>query len=130
MPPVRKDEFWKRFHFGADRNPLLRLFFPYKKPCRSCHTAIGRLPKRIRRLEEGGEAHEDFWGLLAVEDISFLRIALYHSVILAGPFIFWFLWLFCLGHTGDLQNAAVPFSVMISLLSFLWFPLVHERGRR
>jgi hypothetical protein len=60
-------------------------------------------------LEEEGNAWELFWGLHAVERISVLKTAAYHLIVLLPSFIFWFLWLFDWGRSGDLQNGSVLF---------------------
>jgi hypothetical protein len=47
-------------------------------------------------------------------------------LILLPPLIFWFLWLFQWGHSGDLQNASVPFLSALGLISLFWFPLINK----
>lgn len=129
MPPISQHEFWKRFYFGQPCRLFCRLtrrFHKCKKTCRPCCDAVDRVPKKIWPLEEGGDAREYFWGMLAVEKVSFPVVACYHSIFLIGPFAFWFLWLFYWNHHGDLQNASVPLAAVMGLLSLLWFPLMHN----
>jgi len=75
------------------------------------------------RVEEKGPARDFFWGIIAKERISFFTVAFYHIIVLLPPFVFWFSWLFLWGHSGDLQNASVPFLSALGLLSLFWFPI-------
>jgi hypothetical protein len=77
-------------------------------------------------MEEEGDAREILWGIHGVERLSFLMVAMYHIFILFPPLIFGFLWLFYWGHSGDLQNASVPFLSALGLISLFWFPLPHK----
>jgi hypothetical protein len=80
-------------------------------------------------LEEEGNAWEFFWGLNAVESISALKTAVYHLIVLLPSIIFWFLWLFDWGHSGDLQNGSVLFLCSLGLMStvWFWFPLLNKQ---
>jgi hypothetical protein len=104
-------------------------FIPCRKKCGRYpgrKGALDRIPKRNRWLDVGGQEREFFWGLLATEQVSALRVFWYHVLILSGPFAFWWLWLFLWGHSGDLQNASLPFSTVCVLLSMFWLPLLHK----
>lgn len=97
-----------------------------RKPCRIKNDALEKIPKRDREVIEEGDAREEFWGLLVVEEIQFLRVFAYHVTFIAGPFVFWALWLTVMGHPGDLQGASVPFTVALGLMSLFWFPFWHR----
>ena len=86
------------------------------------------MPKRLWPLEIGGNARETFWGLYVVENISFLRVAVFHAVVIVPAVVFWFLWLFYWGHGGDLQNASVPFLCALGVVSLFWYPLYGGRA--
>lgn len=88
---------------------------------------LHRIPKRRIPLDFDRREREYFWGLLAVQRISNCRVILYHILILTGPFIFWWLWIFYRSNPDDLQNASVPFSTISVLLSLFWFPLLQRR---
>jgi hypothetical protein len=45
-------------------------------------------------------------------------VAFYHILILALPFGFWGWWQAT--HPGDLQNASVPVTVVLTMLSLFW----------
>jgi hypothetical protein len=130
LPPVSEHEFRRRFYTCHKRCltakvPFSRFLFFHRcrKPCRPLHDALDRIPKKVWRVEEEGDAREFFWGIHGVERISFCMVAFYHLVILLPPLVFWFLWLFWWGHSGDLQNASVPFLSALGLISLFWFPL-------
>lgn len=133
IPPVSPHEFRRRYYACHKRcsttsgNILCILGIRQcRRPCKRSQEALGRIPKRIWVLEEGGDARETFWGLHAREEISFFRVATYHFLILLPPFVFWFLWLFWWGHSGDLQNASVPFMGALGVISLFWFPLIQR----
>lgn len=129
QPPVSSHEFYRRFYacYGrciGSKTPLLRSFHRCRRPCRHSQEAVERIPKKKWRVEEKGFARDFFWGIFAVEKLSFFMVALYHIIILLPPLAFWFLWLFFWGHSGDLQNASVPFLSALGLLSLFWFPIL------
>ena len=121
MPPISRHEFKKRFYwcYGRCLPALFGLCNPFhkcKKRCRTCPDAVDRIPKRILPLETGGDAREEFWGLYVEEVISAMRVVVYVILILVTPFVFWLLWLFYWDHSGDLQNASVPFICALALV--------------
>jgi hypothetical protein len=81
-------------------------------------TALERIPKRKYAFEVTGDKREFAWGLEAKYSISFLRMVIYHLLILGGTFAFWTWWQ--LGHPDDLQNASTPFATVAVLLSLFW----------
>ena len=124
MPPITPHEFRRRYYScrrncPVSRSPFLWYFHRCKKPCRLGVDAVDRIPKRTSRLELDGDARSYFWGLYAIECISFFKVAVYHSIIIIPSFIFMFLWLFCWDHSGDLQDASVPFLCGLALLPLL-----------
>jgi hypothetical protein len=58
------------------------------------------------------------WGLEARHEISSIYVAFYHLLILALPFSFWGWWQTT--HPGDLQNASVPVTVVLAMISLFW----------
>lgn len=86
---------------------------------------LERLPKRRRKWDiDRDEEKEEAWGLNAVFAVSFYKVALYHMLILAGPVVFWGLWL--KKWPADWQNASVPFFAVVVLLSLFWLPFAHN----
>jgi hypothetical protein len=90
VPPIGLHEFRMRFyecftggeshwHWGR----------PCRRQCRKKKDALEKIPKRDREVIEGGDGREAFWGLLAVEEIQFLRVVVYCVLSLAGPCAFW-----------------------------------------
>ncbi len=89
------------------------------------HQVLDRLPKRVRKWEiDQYDEKEEVWGLNAVFAVSFYRVMLYHVLILAGPVLFWGLWL--KQWPTDWQNASVPFFAVVVLLSLFWLPFAHN----
>lgn len=128
MPPITEHEFRRRFYACYNRCSMSKIIFlsafhRYNRVCRQSQV-LSRIPKKTWRLEANGDSREIFWGILAIEEISFLVVSIYHFLILVPGFIFWFLWLFFWDHGGDLQNASVPFLALLACLPLFWFPLI------
>jgi hypothetical protein len=86
--------------------------------------ALTKIPKRDRRVIEDGNGREIFWGLYAVEVVSFATVVMYHTIILVGPFVFWALWI--AKKPKDLQNASVPVLTVLGMLSLFWVILMYK----
>jgi hypothetical protein len=129
MPPISSRAFRHWFYTCRRRSFFCYFHKCQRRPCRGSREALDRIPKRIWRLEEEGNAWEFFWGLHTVERISTLKTAVYHLIVLLPSFIFWFLWLFDWGHSGDLQNGSVLFLCSLGLMStfWSWFPLLRKQ---
>lgn len=83
------------------------------------------MPKRDRLVDDEAEFGEDqdvevFWGLVAREQRSALRVAMYMLLGLGPSLWFMFQWLFGWGHDGDLQDATVPLMFSATMLGILW----------
>lgn len=108
-PPITPHEFRVRFY---------RL----RNTC-GCKEALARIPKRVERfqvnLHVGGPEH--MWGLQAELRTSALRVVVWQVVITAGGWVFMGWWLS--RHSGDLQNAVVPVTLIVSVFMLLWLPL-------
>lgn len=77
---------------------------------------LKRIPRRNRCFEK--DATSPIWGLEAVFAVSFAYVFVYHCVMVAGPFAFFWWWLQV--HPNDLQNASIPGA--LSLLERCWNP--------
>ena len=119
MPPIDAHEYNRRFHACYTPRGSLHWFHRCRRPC-SSRELLHRFSKRDSKLEEGGNAREEFWGIYARERLSFLRISVYNVVCLMPCVAFFFFWLFGLRHVGDLQNAAVPVGISLSGLTMFW----------
>lgn len=86
--------------------------------CSNRKDYLEKIPKRDHEIEEDDDEPETFWGLLAMEEIQFIRIALYTMLILVGPLAFWVFWMKS-GHSADLQDATVPLMVAFSSIALL-----------
>lgn len=83
------------------------------------------LPKRDTPVNSTGQfakgdKFEVFWGLVARERRSTARVMLYTFASLVPSLVFAFGWMFAWDHSGDLQNASVPFTITCSMLGLLW----------
>lgn len=126
-PPVLPKVFNKHFYGcrkGCIRSQLdvLRLFHECQGHNRCGRFKIlNRLPKRLRKWDSDQDQENDqAWGLHAVFGVSFLRVMLYHTLMLAGPMVFWGLWL--RRWPRDWQNASIPLFGVVMLLSLFWLP--------
>jgi hypothetical protein len=128
MPPISEHEFNRKFYncYRGSKRHRHFLGITCRKTCRPANDALDRIPKRDRQVIIEGDKREIFWGLLAREAVSFRRVVVYHVIFLSAPFVFWVLWLLKWGHSGDWQNASVPFLAALGLLSLFWFPLMHK----
>lgn len=82
----------------------------------SGHTFLARVPKRTKSFME--DQTSPIWGLEAVFAVSFAYVLFYHCLMVVGPLAFWGWWLSV--HPDDLQNASIPFTVVIGALSLFW----------
>ncbi|MCJ1388309.1 hypothetical protein MMC18_001155 [Xylographa bjoerkii] len=124
-PPISPHEFRSRFSNSRKRRSSSKASISHyihhcKIPCRPSQEAVARIPKKVFPLEEEGHGHEYFWGIHAVERISFLVVMIYHTLLLLPPLVFWFLWLFAWVHEGDIQNAAIPFMAAVTMMAVVW----------
>ncbi|KAF2998955.1 hypothetical protein E8E13_006894 [Curvularia kusanoi] len=117
-PPIRRHEFAMRL--DACNKPCRLSFFHECMPELNTVSTIACIPKRLTQYEvESGDRQDCFaWGLEAKHEISVARVFIYHVLVLAFPFGFWAWWQ--TKHPDDLQNASVPATVALALLSLFW----------
>lgn len=63
-------------------------------------------------MNEAEPGEEPYWGLLAVEDISFMRVMVYHLLALLGPVVFWGIWQS--RNPDDIQDSSAPLVVALT----------------
>jgi hypothetical protein len=118
------------------RNPLIDRheadhFLSCDSPCRwnifhECvpelinRKTIERIPRKLKKFDVQNvqSPESEAWGLKARHEVSAAYVAFYHILILIPPFIFWGWWQS--RHPNDLQNASIPATVAIGLLSLFW----------
>ncbi|KAL6834007.1 hypothetical protein J3E69DRAFT_325707 [Trichoderma sp. SZMC 28015] len=113
-PPISPHHFQTLFY--ACPSPCT---WPFPHDCIPliANTAnLARIPKRTREFEK--DQSSPIWGFETVFAVSFSYVLAYHVVMVAGPLIFWGLWMKF--HPDDLQNASVPITVVIGALSLFW----------
>ncbi|GAB7333727.1 hypothetical protein MBLNU13_g05263t2 [Cladosporium sp. NU13] len=79
--------------------------------------AFDAAPKRVVELDMQNGRREIFYGLYAKEARSALRVAIHMSICCFPGVIFFFLWLYQWGHGADLQGAAVPVQLSLTLVA-------------
>ncbi|KAL7911036.1 hypothetical protein GGI35DRAFT_332667 [Trichoderma velutinum] len=113
-PPISPHHFQTLFY--ACRSPCTWPFPHDCIPLIANTVNLARIPKRTREFER--DQSSPIWGFETVFAVSFSYVLAYHLVMVAGPFIFWGVWLKF--HPDDLQNASVPITVVIGGLSLFW----------
>ncbi|KAL4933233.1 uncharacterized protein BDV17DRAFT_105288 [Aspergillus undulatus] len=121
VPPISEHEFYCRFYSCYKTNTWsVHLFHSCRKATGQSCGALDLLPKKKIRLEENGDTRQIFWGIYAQEIVCFRWVVVYNVACLLPTVVFLFLWMFPLGYRGDLQNAAVPLTAMIGMLTLFW----------
>lgn len=137
--PITKHMFRHYFYGCYDGGALLhrlhargrRLLLPLAAPCRVRSPPaelLDHLPKRDRRVLAAAAAPrphgrvEACYGLAARERRSLARVAAYLCLAVAPALWFALAWLLRRGGGGggDLQDATVPMTLVLSALSVLW----------
>jgi hypothetical protein len=128
-PPVSQHEFSVHFNACGDscswalsKNyvPILGSILHDCLPRQNTKRAIKRIPKKKSPFDTSSTDDEKAyaWGLEARHEISAAYVASYHLLILTFPFGFWGWWQAT--HPGDLQNASIPVTVVLTMLSLFW----------
>lgn len=91
--------------------------------------ALPLIPQRLRRFQLSTHVRrEDLWGLNVEYRICLKVVVMWHFFITAGGWIFVGWWLG--DHPGDLQNAAVPISLILGTLVLFWTSLDKRFSQR
>lgn len=132
--PITKHMFNDLFYSCYDRDNLRHHFIhKFLSSCDVIETLpqdlLDNMPKRDREVVTGAQFSrvEHFWGIVAREQRSALRVVVYMLLSLMPTIWFLFMWLFVWGHEGDLQNATVPVTISIATLSMVWI-VVYSGG--
>ncbi|KAF7510257.1 hypothetical protein GJ744_006953 [Endocarpon pusillum] len=108
IPPLTVQEWRKRF-YGCIKT-------------QGRNDALQRIPKRNCRFELSTFVSREYmWGLHAHCQPSAAMVFLWTFLIILGGLCFAGWWLKY--HHGDLQNAAVPVTLLIGAMTLLWLPL-------
>lgn len=125
-PPITKHEFNKRYYNICD-NPSTWHRHKCLRYCTTGGHALALLPKRLHPLERGYDKREVFWGIFAQERRAFIWVLAYFLLLLAFSIVFFFLWLTVMGHSGDLQGASVPITLVIGLFGCFFTYIYSDR---
>jgi hypothetical protein len=93
--------------------------------CRAnAKSALERLPKRKFKVDENDDELDIFIGIYSREKISARHFIGWFLFFCSPTVLFALIYLFSLGHYGDLQNAFVLMGVTIPLLTILFSPFL------
>lgn len=128
MPPISEHEFYTRFYLFNPSKLLHRHPFHRYSNCKCnkvkrkghCGEILELLPKKLSQLDESSEQREFFWGIYAREVVCLWWVLFYNMLCMLPLMWFFFMWLFPWGHASDLQDASVPITMMIGMLSVFW----------
>ncbi|KAK2037002.1 hypothetical protein LZ31DRAFT_600847 [Colletotrichum somersetense] len=122
IPPVTPHEFYRRFYACRRARPALHFYHQ----CRRLGDGHSRdvldfFPKKRSELEEGSDDRRVFWGIIYAREAIALRWVVCYNSACALPLLvfFFFLWVSQEG-PGKIQNASVPISMMLAMLSVFW----------
>lgn len=113
-PPISPHEFEDRFYGRAGIRSCLE-----GHPCNTERDAVDRIPQRKESLDSHERQRYEFWGLIAREKKSALRLVIYVFFSSVPGLIFFFLWLFQ-WHHENLQDASVLLMISFTLLGLVY----------
>lgn len=117
IPPVGPHEFEYNLHPYCGSGCKFSAFHDCVEPP-SGDSLLSRIPKRRGYLMFGTDSIKTAWGIQARHKLHALIVCIYHLLIIAGPFVFWGWWQS--SSPGDFQNASIPLTVVLGLLSLFW----------
>lgn len=131
--PVTRHVFRHYFYGCYDSDSLSHRFhtcLPIAPTCRIRNPAaelLEHFPKRDRPVANAAYSDkvEVCYGIVARECRSFFRVMVYLCVIMAPTVWFVFSWLFMWGDRGDLQDATIPMTLVLTMLALL-VAVVHS----
>lgn len=134
-PPISPHQFYELFYgcydsesFNHRLHNVLSTVVPTVPTCDVLDNISDEfllcLPKRDTSVNAAaqfarGDKFEVFWGLVVRERRSTVRIIMYTLASLVPSLVFAFEWMFDWNHFGDLQNAAVPFTITCTIWGLL-----------
>lgn len=114
--PISEEQFRDRFYDCHDCRPgtwhFSGLCLSRTQHCKDNDLLLAKVPKRDSDMNEAEPGEEPYWGLLAVEDISFMRVMVYHLLALLGPVVFWGIWQS--RNPDDIQDSSAPLVVALT----------------
>lgn len=113
-PPISKHEFYDRFH---QRVTSEKCMAAHGGMC-SNHDAVDRIPQKKGLDDIITNSRPQFWGIVAREQRSGVRMLIYFVVSSLSGLAFFFSWLFIL-EKDSLQDAATLLLTFFNLLGLL-----------
>lgn len=117
--PISPDEFRQHYYYQVCPSLLSWERWHRRRTGLSLveREAFDTAPKRVVKLDMQNGRREKFYGLYAKEARCALRVAIHMAVCCLPGVIFFFLWLYQWGHSADLQGAAVPVQLSLTLVA-------------
>ena len=118
MPPISRHEFNLALNACTDQCVWSLIH--------DCYTigneteAVARIPKKksLFGIESNDLTIKFAWGIQTRYSISFFHVVIYHVLMLLMPFGVWIWWQH--KHNGDMQNASMPFTIVLTQPSLFW----------
>lgn len=114
-PPISRHEFYDRFYRRVESEPCI---VTHSDVCRECD-AVDRIPQKKHLDDLTTNTRPQFWGIIAREKKSGLRMLIYIFVSCIPGLIFFFVWLFGLKN-DSLQDGSVLLMTSFTLLGILY----------
>ncbi|KAI8652845.1 Cytochrome b5 heme-binding domain-containing protein [Fusarium keratoplasticum] len=114
-PPISKHEFYDRSYQRVAHERLMATHGSLYND----HDAVDRIPQKEGLDDIGTRGRQQFWGIIAREKKSGLRMLIYILVSSLPGLIFLFLWLFVLDQDG-LQDASTLLILSFTLLGVVY----------
>jgi hypothetical protein len=90
-------------------------------------SAVQRIPKRNMRVVLEDAKRDEFYGLYAREGVCFVHFALWFALCNVPTAIFGFVWMFRLGHPGDIPGGFHMLAISTSLTAtFFGSTFLHQ----
>ncbi|KAH7187768.1 heterokaryon incompatibility protein-domain-containing protein [Fusarium oxysporum] len=114
-PPISKHEFYDRFYRRVTTEACINT---HKDSCGE-NDAVDRIPQKTDLEDIITNGRLQFWGIVAREKKSGLRMLVYILVSCIPGIVFFLLWLFAL-NKDSLQDASVLLMISFSLLGIFY----------
>ncbi|KAG8160614.1 hypothetical protein KVR01_008878 [Diaporthe batatas] len=109
------------------KKSISKVRFLFARRGRFPSKTVAKIPQRLSYFDEKGDNEEVFWGLLAREERSALRVCMWALIIFSPSIAFSFIYLF--GKMDvDLQNATTLFAITLTIFGTFISFLLKDGG--
>ncbi len=120
-PPITAHEFREALSTCSASCLFRHCAFAHRcQPESRTQTMLKLIPKKcsLWDFKAMKPDNEMAWGLEACHEISALLVVIYHIILLSIPYGFWAYWQGV--HPKDMQNASIPTTVAVSMITLFW----------